>query len=82
MPSPARWHGPRPRGKRSHPLLLEDLEGRVVLSTPDAHQDPRSEPAAPQYAARVSSGTTHLDFGSPSPVGYTPAPAPRGLRPQ
>ena len=74
MSSPARWHGLRPRRKRSSPPMLEDLESRVVLSLLMPIIVPRSVPAGPQYAAcQSASGTTPLDFGSPTPVGYTPA---------
>ncbi len=74
MSIPARWRGPRPRRKRSSPLLHEDLENRVVLSVliPIQWHDPNPLPPDTTHA-HPSSGSKPLDFGSPTPVGYTPA---------
>ena len=74
MSSPTRWRGLRPRRKRSNPLLLEDLETRVVLSVlmPIQWHDPNPQPPALPHA-NPTSGSKPLDFGSPTPIGYTPA---------
>ncbi len=53
--------------------MLEDLEQRVVLSLlmPIVWHDPYPQgPNLPH--ANPTSGTRPLDFGSPTPVGYTP----------
>lgn len=72
MSSPTRWLGPR--RKRSNPLLLEDLETRVVLSVlmPIQWHDPNPQPPDLPHA-QPTSGSKPLDFGSQTPVGYTPA---------
>ena len=74
MSSPTRWRGLGPRRKRSNPLLLEDLESRVVLSVlmPIQWHDPNPQPPDLPHA-KPSSGSKPLDFGSPTPIGYTPA---------
>ena len=74
MSSPARWRRLGPRRKRSNPLWLEDLESRVVLSVlmPIQWHDPNPLPPDLPYA-NPSSGSKPLDFGSPTPIGYTPA---------
>ena len=74
MSSPTRWRGLGPRRKRSNPLLLEDLETRVVLSVlmPIQWHDPNPQPPGLPHAT-PSSGSKPLDFGSPTPIGYTPA---------
>ena len=74
MSSPTRWRGLGPRRKRSNPLLLEDLETRVVLSVlmPIQWHDPNPQPPDLPHA-QPTSGSKPLDFGSQTPVGYTPA---------
>ncbi len=75
MSCASRWRGSRPRHRRPSPRLLEDLEARLVLSLvrlPIILHDPN--PRAPDLPnATPSTGSAPLDFGSPTPIGYTPA---------
>ncbi len=73
MSSRSRWRRPRPTHRPSTYPAPENLEARLVLSTIRPilsiyHAPPRH----PSGSTLGPNGILPLDFGSPTPIGYTP----------
>jgi hypothetical protein len=63
----------RPRRERSAQLLLESLENRLVLSNlQPTYREYHAPGTYPSWMTPSPLGILPFDFGSPTPVGYTP----------